>query len=125
VSGGQVHPFQTPHSEAIEMRKYLIEHCSIPATAVIVEPHARHTTTNFRNANRIIFSNDFPTNGKLMFITSKSHLDYLTNENFNKRCLKELGYIPYTALKRLGQYEGEYTPSITSLHLNSLEPLDP
>ncbi|GGD45780.1 hypothetical protein GCM10011514_07210 [Emticicia aquatilis] len=125
VSGGQVHPFQTPHCEAIEMRKYLIEHCGIPATDVIAEPHARHTTTNFRNANRIIFGNDFPTNGKLMLITSKSHLDYLTNENFNKRCIKELGYIPYTSLKRLGQYEGEYTPNITSLYLNSLEPLDP
>lgn len=125
VSGGQVHPFQTPHCEAIEMRKYLIESCGIPATAIITEPHARHTTTNFRNTNRIIFSNDFPTNGKLMLITSKSHLDYLTNENFNKRCIKELGYIPYTSLKRLGQYEGEYTPSLTSLHLNSLEPLDP
>lgn len=125
VSGGQVHPFQTPHCEAIEMRKYLIKHCGIPASAVIAEPHARHTTTNFRNANRIIFSNDFSANGKVMLITSKSHLDYLTNENFNKRCIKELGYIPYTSLKRLGQYEGEYTPSITSLHLNTLEPLDP
>src|SRR5690606_31631357 len=50
VSGGRVHPYKTPYIEAVEMKKYLIDVHGIPADAIIVEPHARHTTTNMRNA---------------------------------------------------------------------------
>ncbi|RYX87408.1 YdcF family protein, partial [bacterium] len=49
VSGGKVHPYKTKYNEAEEMKKYLIETLSIPENAIIMEPHARHTTTNMRN----------------------------------------------------------------------------
>ena len=60
VSGGRVHPYHTPYNEAFEMKKYLMDVWQIPESAIIIEPHARHTTTNFRNAARIMFRNGFP-----------------------------------------------------------------
>ena len=35
------------------MRDYLIER-DVPADRILLEPHARHTTTNLRNAGRIM-----------------------------------------------------------------------
>ena len=36
VSGGHVHPMQTPYCEAIEMKKYVMEKFKIPETAIII-----------------------------------------------------------------------------------------
>ena len=44
VSGGFVHPIRTRFSEAIEMKHDLMTRFGIPANAIIVDPHARHTT---------------------------------------------------------------------------------
>src|SRR5690606_30904929 len=60
VSGGHVYPFRTPVCEAVEMRKYMIEELDLPQEAVIIEPHARHTTTNIRNAIRLMYKFDMP-----------------------------------------------------------------
>ena len=49
VSGGFVHPSQTEFSEAIEMKHHLMERSSVPEDAILVDPHARRTTTNMRN----------------------------------------------------------------------------
>ena len=46
VSGGYVHPFQTPYCEALEMKKYLMSFYHIPGKAILIDPYARHTTTN-------------------------------------------------------------------------------
>jgi len=55
MSGGHVHPMQTPFCEAIEMKKYVMGKFKIPETSILIEPHARHTTTNFRNGARLAF----------------------------------------------------------------------
>src|SRR5690606_14579768 len=60
VSGGHVYPHKTPYSEAVEMRRYLIDSLGINATSILIEPHARHTTTNIRNAARLIYRMDMP-----------------------------------------------------------------
>ncbi|MCC6807010.1 MAG: YdcF family protein [Deltaproteobacteria bacterium] len=54
VTGGNVHPTGTPFNEAFEMRRFLVDQLSVPAERVIVEPLARHTTTNLRNAGRLM-----------------------------------------------------------------------
>ena len=46
VSGGYVHPNQTPYCEAIEMKESLVRDFGIPSDAILIDPHARHTTTN-------------------------------------------------------------------------------
>src|SRR5213079_1919605 len=36
MSGGHVHPMQTPYCEAIEMKKYVMEKFKIPETSILV-----------------------------------------------------------------------------------------
>ncbi|KAA2243157.1 YdcF family protein [Chitinophaga agrisoli] len=125
VSGGYVHPFGTKYSEAIEMKKFLADSCDIPANAIIVEPHARHTTTNMRNANRILLRNGFPADKKVLVTSSKAHLIYASSVFFEKVCIKDMGYLPYRKMRTLNDESIEYLPSEESLHEDPLDPLDP
>ncbi|MGN6420895.1 MAG: YdcF family protein [Pseudobacter sp.] len=124
VSGGNVHPNQTPYNEAEEMKKYLVEVHKIPERAIIIDPHARHTTTNLRNANRIIKWMGIPFNKPVMIVTDASQNKYI-NGAMKDKVVKELGYIPFEAIKMLSFTESEYLPSLKSMHVNSLDPLDP
>jgi len=54
TTGGYCYPFRGPYCEAVEMRKYLVQKYHIPLNAILIEPQARHTTTNIRNANRLM-----------------------------------------------------------------------
>lgn len=123
VSGGRVHPYHTPYNEACEMKKYLVDVCHIPASSVIMEPHARHTTTNFRNAARIMLRRGFPEDKKAIVTSSASHLNYV--EHMSQRCLDELGYVPYRLGRRLTDRVMEFVPSLESTIINPSEPLDP
>ncbi len=124
VSGGFVHPFQTPYNEAVEMKKYLVQVLQIPENAVIIEPHARHTTTNFRNANRIVYRNGMP-HKKILVSTTKYQANYIAADRFAQANISTLGYLPYKDLHRLNDFDIEYLPTITSLHMDSSDPLDP
>jgi hypothetical protein len=125
VSGGYVHPFGTRYSEAIEMKKFLMDSCNIPESAIIAEPHARHTTTNIRNANRILFRNGFPMDKKVLCTSSKAHITYVTSIFFDRVCDKDLRYHPYKNVKRLDDNSVEYEPVQESLHGDPFDPLDP
>ncbi len=125
VSGGRVHPYQTPYCEALEMKRFLIERYHIPENAILVEPHARHTTTNFRNTARLIYRYGIPATKKDLATTTKYQSRYISNPGFEKRCVKELGYVPYVLFKRLNQNDIEFLPVVKSLQMNSLDPLDP
>jgi hypothetical protein len=125
VSGGYVHPFGTPYSEAIEMRKYLIDSCGVPATAVIAEPHARHTTTNIRNANRIMYRNGFPMDKKVLCTSGKAHITYVTSIFFERVCDRDLRYHPLKNISRIDDISAAYDPAPESLHEDPLDPLDP
>lgn len=125
VSGGYCYPFRGPYCEAIEMRRYLMHTYAIKANAIIIDPHARHTTTNIRNADRLMIRYGIPINKPSLFITSKSQHDYSMNVAFDKRNQKELGYIPYTGKKSLSDHDIEFYPVIESLHMDPFDPLDP
>ncbi len=125
VSGGYVHPFQTPFCEAIEMKKYLINVYHIPPKAILIDPHARHTTTNIRNVNRLIYNYRFPANKKALIITDENHSRYIENKDFEQRCLKEMKCLPHKNLKRISVYDLEYLPDVSSLFYYSIDPLDP
>ncbi len=125
VSGGYVHPFHTPYGEAIEMKKYLEEECGVPASAIFVDPHARHTTTNMRNGNRIIFRSGMPSDKKVLCVTSEAHANYIFNGKFSQRCETEIAHVPYEQIRRLNAFELEYYPVKTSLGICWLDPLDP
>ena len=129
VSGGFVHPFHTPNCEALEMKKYLVKELSIPESAIFIEPQARHTTTNIRNANRLIYRYGIPVNKPSLIVSSESHIDWIMNlppnQNFDKRCMQELGYLPYRDKQRMSKYDISYYPVKLSLHFDPMDPLDP
>ncbi len=124
VSGGHVHPMQTPYCEAIEMKKYLIEKYKIPETRILVEPHARHTTTNFRNAARLAFRYRIPT-AMALVTSSEDHITSVTRDEFRTRNLNELGYFPVEFIKRISAVAAEFKPSVVSLFFDASDPLDP
>lgn len=124
VSGGCVHPFKTKYNEAIEMKKYLIETLHIPEKAILVEPHARHTTTNLRNCARIIFRSGLPMDKPCITSTSRSQSSYITGV-MAARCRDELGYMPFKNGKRLSDTEAEFYPLVIALQVDDDEPMDP
>jgi len=125
VSGGHVHPMQTPYCEAIEMKKYLMEKYKIPEASILVEPQARHTTTNFRNAARLVFRYRIPTDRTALVTSSEDHIASTTKEEFRTRCLNELGYFPVEFIKRISPVAAEFKPSTASLFFDANDPLDP
>jgi DUF218 domain-containing protein len=125
VSGGYVHPFQTRWCEAIEMRKYLIDQYHIPAKAIIVEPHARHTTTNIRNTARIIFRNGIPAGKKVLGISSSNHISYMMSPIFTWRNNNDLGYLPYADMQKNSDNTVEFYPVAKALFWDGSDPLDP
>lgn len=124
VSGGCVHPFKTKYNEAEEMKKFLIHILHIPEYAILMEPHARHTTTNLRNCARLIFRMGFPMEKPAITSTARSQSAYITGA-MQERCQKELGYIPYKNGKRLSDTEAEFYPLSNSLQIDFDEPMDP
>jgi hypothetical protein len=125
VSGGYVHPNQTQYCEAMEMKKSLIRDFGVPASAVIVEPHARHTTTNLRNAARLLYRDGLPFEKPALVTTDSFQSAYIESDGFARRCEQELGYQPGKIVKRLSPFDLVIVPRIESLQINSMEPLDP
>src|SRR5882672_2620161 len=125
LSGGHVHPMQTPYCEAIEMKKYLMEKFKIPEQSILIEPHARHTTTNFRNASRLAFRYEIPTDLKALVTSSEDHIAITTKEGFRIRCSTELGYFPMEFITRISPVAAEFKPSVASLFFDANDPLDP
>jgi len=123
VSGGHVHPNKTPYCEAIEMKHYLTEVWHIPEWAVIFEPYARHTTTNLRNTNRIIFENNIPPGKPVLIVSDAAQTNYI-NGPMKDKVVKELGYTPFSSMKKISATETEYLPSPNSAQINAME-LDP
>lgn len=124
VSGGKVHPYKTKFAEAIEMKKYCVEQLGIPASAVIVDPHARHTTTNMRNASRLMIRYGIPIEKPGLVCTTQGQSMMIAN-TLPSRCMIELGYVPYKNGKRLSSTLAEFYALSSSLQIDADEPIDP
>jgi hypothetical protein len=125
VSGGYVHPSQTRFSEALEMKKALLQDYNVPGSAILVDPHARHTTTNMRNAVREMFRYGVPMNKPALVISDAAQIGYIAAQSLADRCLKELGYVPYRIVSRPSDTSLVFLPLIESLEQDPMEPLDP
>lgn len=125
VSGGFVHPSQTPFCEALEMKRYLMQVYALAESAILVEPYARHTTTNLRNAVREISDYGLPMDKPMLIVSDTAQSDSIAGEAFQKRNLQELGYQPVRLGKRLSSTRQEALPSTQSLFRDPLDPLDP
>jgi hypothetical protein len=125
VSGGFVHPSQTEFAEAIEMKRDLITRFGIPPGAILIDPHARHTTTNMRNAARLMYRYGMPFDKKALVTTDPGQSQNIESAGFAKRCMDELGYLPQQILGRLSPFDLEFRPTLDSLQADPQDPLDP
>ncbi|SEW57362.1 YdcF family protein [Chitinophaga arvensicola] len=125
VSGGHVRPVGTKYSEAVEMKRYLVEVLNIPAAAVMIDPYARHTTTNVRNAVRMVWRSGIPVSKRMMCVSDVMHLAYVNSPMFKQRCTTELGYMPAADIKQTDLYFLSFMPDPLSLQVNVFDPLDP
>lgn len=125
VSGGRVHPNKTKFNEAWEMKKYLMDNYNIPSESIIIEPHARHTTTNIRNTVRLLMKYHFPLDKLGVIATTQDQSYYIANPNFDKRCQDDMHVIPYLKKKQIYPSLVEYIPNPASVIINEMDPLDP
>lgn len=125
VSGGFVHPSQTEFAEAIEMKRDLITRFGIAADAILIDPHARHTTTNMRNAARLMYRYGMPFEKKALVTTDLGQSQSIESPAFAKRCMDELGYVPQQILGRTSPFDLEFRPTLDSLQADPQDPLDP
>ena len=125
VSGAAVHPKGSRFNEAIEMRKVLIERFHVPAERIVIEPYARHTTTNLRNATRRLVAMGAPIEQPALIVANADQSRYIESPEFAARNPAELGYQPGTVGPRLSPFELEFRPSLRSLRVDPWDPLDP
>ncbi len=123
LSGGHVHPDRTPYSEAIEMKKFLKDAYGVRDDQVLVDPYARHTTTNLRNAARILLRAGVPADKPVLISTDALQLLYISA--LGDRCNEELGYVPYRFVRLLSEEDGCFLPDARSLHADARDLLDP
>jgi hypothetical protein len=125
VSGGYVHPDQTRFNEALEMKKALLAEFAIPESAILVDPQARHTTTNLRNAARLLYRYGVPFQKTAVITTDQLQSTDIESEEFRKRCDAQMGYQPGRVLRRVSAFDLEFQPAIESLQVDSTDLLDP
>jgi hypothetical protein len=128
ASGGSVHPDGTPWNEALMMRAYLIQR-GVPPGRILVDPYARHSTTNLRNAGRLMRALGL-TRGLIVtgyeraFASQAFYFGHPMLSGFHARCDRELGY-RVGDLRRLDEHHIRYTPSPAVELPNFRDPLDP
>ena len=125
VSGGRAHPRGTPFTEADEMRKALIERYRIPPDAIVGEPYARHTTTNLRNASRLLTQMGAPADGETIIICNPLQSSYIESARFTERNAAELGYQPGRIVRRVSPTELVFRPARAADRVDPRDPLDP
>jgi hypothetical protein len=124
VSGGHVHPDRTVYSEAIEMKRYLLDVHGLPESAVLVDPYARHTTTNLRNAARTMASVGISLDRPVL-VTSDPFQSVYIAAGIEQRAVRELGYRPWRSLVALGPNDSCAILTRESLQIDANDPLDP
>jgi hypothetical protein len=107
------------------MRRELIDKLGVPADAVLIEPHARHTTTNLRNAARLVYRYGIPFDKPALVTSNATQIANIKSKSFAGRCRKELGYQPAQIGKAVAARELEIHWQIDSLECDSTAALDP
>jgi hypothetical protein len=128
VSGGSVHPPGTPVNEGLDMRAWLIAH-GVPETRVLVDPFARHSTTNLRNAGRlmralgmtrglVVTGWDTPTFDQAFYFA------HPILSTFAQRCRSELGYLVGSTSSVIDGHHVAFTPAAEVDTVDVRDPLD-
>jgi len=78
-----------------------------------------------RNAARLIYRYGVPMDKKALVVTGESQLNVIVSRAFAERCQREQGYVPYKNMKQLSDTDAEFNPTIESLQVDAMDPLDP
>lgn len=125
VSGGNVHPNRTPFNEAIEMKKLLVTQYGVPADRILIEPHARHTTTNMRNCARLLLAAGFPADKPALIVSDHRTIQYIGGAELAQRNLKEMGVQPGRVSPGPDRFTLVFLPDPIAFHVEAADPLDP
>lgn len=125
VSGGNVHPNRTPFNEAEEMKRLLVRQHGIPADHILIEPHARHTTTNLRNSARLLLAAGFPGDRPVLVVSDHRTIKYIGSEELALRNLKEMGVQPGRLTPGPDRFTLRFAPDPIAFHVEATDPLDP
>lgn len=128
VSGGCVRPAGTPYNEALQMRAHLLQ-AGLRESQVLVEPYARHTTTNLRNAGRLMRALGLPdavvVSGYDAEVFSQAfYLAHPLLSTFEARCREELGYAVGSLQALDDEHLIAFTPAAEVDTRDFREPLD-
>jgi hypothetical protein len=107
------------------MKRALMSEYGVPERAILVDPYARHTTTNLRNAARLLFEAGAPMNRRILVTTTDYQSRYIEAAAFRDRCLRELGYACFSDLERVSMFDTSLHLPLISLHRDARDPLDP
>ncbi len=121
-SGGAVHPPGTPFVEAEEMAAEFIR-LGWRKNRIVLEPRARHTYTNLRNAGRLMLERGWR---HARVVTGNAHALYMgfpSLSRFEQTARDELGYFP-GALRLVAPGQLLFEPSGACRRLGP-DPLDP
>lgn len=125
VSGGNVHPNRTPFNEAVEMKRLLVTEHGIPADRILIEPHARHTTTNLRNCARLLLAAGFPVDRPALVVSDHRTIQYIGGPELARRNLSEMGVEPGRLAPGPDRFSLRFTPARIAFHVEATDPLDP
>lgn len=125
VTGASVHPRGSTATEAIEMQRALIDRYGVPADCIVVEPYARHTTTNLRNVTRRLMALRAPLDRDVLIVTNPAQSQYIESPDFVARSMRDLGYMPGQVGVRISPTDLTFRPSPKSALIDPMDPLDP
>ena len=125
ASGGNVHPNLTPFNEAYQMKQALAREFGVPRDRIVIDPYARHSTTNLRNAGRFMLAFNVSyativTDVPQTFLFSHPELSL-----FNHQCKKTLGYVVGDLRPAGGLERTHFVPAPEVWTRDESEPRDP
>ncbi len=124
LTGGHVHPADTtPYAEALEMKKYLMATYNIPENAILVDPHARHTTTNMRNIAREMMEYGMPLDKPGLYSSDVAQTFYVLH--LDTRCQQDMGFVPYRTVQSLSENDDCFLPAAESMFYDARDERDP
>jgi hypothetical protein len=129
VSGGAVHPPGTPWNEGLMMAEELVAR-KVPPDRILIDPYARHSTTNLRNAGRMMLDLKLERGlivtgheSRVYTFSQAFYFGHPVLSTFHARCRRELGYEVGT-LAAVDRYRVRFRPASRVCMPNYRDPLD-
>lgn len=125
TSGGNVHPSLTPFNEAYQMKQTLVREFGVPPDRIVIDPYARHSTTNLRNAGRFMLAFNVSYATIVTDVPQTLLFSHPEVSLFNHQCKKTLGYTVGELRPAGGPERTHFVPAPAVWTRDDSEPRDP